>query len=109
MSVKSELASRRRRGDAFEVKVVKDQERFGRRAARLRQAEVWDVMSFEECQDALCTLYGRMSHMYLIVCRIRPSLSTQREQWLVEDARRMRAIPLLAWKDGNWVEYRRLG
>lgn len=91
----------RRKGDAFELAVVKDQERIGRWAAKLRQGggEVVDVISVERCGDGVCTVRGHVSHVYLIQCKVGAWMSPVERERLVMAARAIAATPLLAWKD----------
>ena len=100
--------SRKRKGDTFELDVVKDQERIGRWAAKLRQGggEVVDVVSIERCGDGRCTLRGRVSHVYLIQCKVRgPYLLPIERERLVMDAQGIGATPLVAWKDKG-IQYK---
>ncbi len=97
-----------RSGARFELAVVKDQERIGRWAAKLRQGggEVVDVVSIERCQDGRCTVHNRVSHVYLIQCKVSSPylLPAERERLLI-DAEAIAATPLVAWKDKG-IQYK---
>jgi hypothetical protein len=100
--------SRKRKGDRFELAVVKDQERIGRWSAKLRQGggEVVDVVSIERCQDGQCTVHGHVSHVYLIQCKLSgPYLLPVERERLVMDARGIGATPIVAWKDKG-IQYK---
>ena len=58
-------------GARFELQVVREQERIGRFAAKLRQGggEVVDIVSIEQCHGR-CAVYNRVSHVYLIQCKV---------------------------------------
>ena len=100
--------SRKRKGDRFELAVVKDQERIGRWAAKLRQGggEVVDVVSIEKCQDGRCTAHSHVSHVWMIQCKIGgPWLPPVERERLLMDAQAIGATPLVAWKDKG-IQYK---
>ena len=100
--------SRKRRGDRFELAVVKDQERIGRWAAKLRQGggEVVDIVSVERCQDGRCTVHSHVSHVYFIQCKVGgPYLPPAERERLLMDAEAIGATPLVAWKDKG-IQYK---
>ena len=95
-------------GARFELAVVKDQERIGRWAAKLRQGggEVVDVVSIERCQDGRCTVQATVSHVRLIQCKVGglylPPAERERLQMA---ARAIGAVPLVAWRDKG-IQYK---
>ena len=98
----------KRKGDAFEVKVVADQVRMGRLAYRLRQAQgcVVDVVSVERCQDGHCTVNGpRVTHTYLIQAKAGAKLPAAEREALITEAGKVDGIPVLACPDGVGVRY----
>jgi hypothetical protein len=97
----------RRKGERFELAVVKDQERIGRWAAKLRQGggEVVDVVAIERCRDGVCTLHGGVSHVYLIQAKVGGWMSPTERERLVMGARAIAATPLMAWKDKG-IQYK---
>ena len=101
----------KRKGDAFEVKVVADQVRMGRLAYRLRQAGgcVVDVVSLERCQDAACTVNGsRVGHIRLIQAKFTGKLPAAERAALIAEANRVDGVPVLACPDGAGVRYEAL-
>ena len=101
--------SRKRRGDRFELAVVKDQERIGRWAAKLRQGggEVVDIVSIERCGDGRCTVHSHVSHVYFIQCKLRnPYLLPLELERLMMEAQSVGATPLVAWRDSGEIHYK---
>lgn len=101
-----------RKGARFEVRVVEDQERIGRMAARLRQGggEVVDVVAIEACGDVgfSCTLYRQASHVWMIQCKTDGSMSPLEREQLVQRAKTAGAHPLMAFKNGRVIEYKEI-
>ncbi|KKL19590.1 hypothetical protein LCGC14_2463930 [marine sediment metagenome] len=99
--------SRKRKGDRFELAVVKDQERIGRWAAKLRQGggEVVDIVSIEKCQDGRCTVHSHVSHVFLIQAKVGGYMNPVERERLVMEARAIAATPLMAWKDKG-IQYK---
>ena len=100
--------SRKRKGDRLELQVVRDQERVGRWAAKLRQGggEVVDVVSIERCGDGHCSFHGGISHVWMIQCKAGgPYLLPAERERLVMDAQGIGATPLVAWKDKG-IQYK---
>ena len=100
--------SRKRKGDAFELAVVRDQERIGRWAAKLRQGggEVVDVISIERCGDGHCSFHGHISHVWMIQVKVGgPYLPPAERERLVMDAQGIGATPMVAWKDKG-IQYK---
>ena len=97
----------RRAGDRFELAVVKDQERIGRWAAKLRQGggEVVDIVSIEKCQDGRCTAHSHVSHVFLIQAKVGGYMSPVERERLVMEAQAIAATPLMAWKDKG-IQYK---
>jgi hypothetical protein len=96
----------RRKGDAFEVAVVKDQERFGRWARRLRQGggEVVDIVAIHSYEHA----YSLVPSVFLIQCKVDGYMSPVERERLVMDARAIGATPLLAFKDNSNIGYKEI-
>ena len=96
----------RRRGDAFEVRVVKDQERIGRWAARLRQGggEVVDVVSIE----ARYVHMDFASRVLFIQCKTIGWMSPLEREQLVQRAKVAGALPMMAFKNGRAIEYKEI-
>ncbi|KKK47594.1 hypothetical protein LCGC14_3153640 [marine sediment metagenome] len=94
-------------GARFELAVVKDQERIGRWAAKLRQGggEVVDVISVERCGDGRCTVHGHVSHVRLIQVKVGGWMSPIERERLVMAAKQIGAIPLMAWRDKG-IQYK---
>jgi len=94
-------------GARFELAVVKDQERIGRWAAKLRQGggEVVDVVSIERYQDGRWHGSLHLSRVYLIQCKVGGYMSPIERERLVMDARGIGATPLMAWKSGG-IQYK---
>lgn len=94
-------------GARFELAVVKDQERIGRWAAKLRQGggEVVDVVSIERCQDGRCTVQATVSHVRLIQCKVGGWMSPIEREGLQMAARAIGATPLMAWRDKG-IQYK---
>ena len=104
--------SPRRKGDAFEVKVVKDRQALGRSAHRLRQGQgaVVDVLAVERCEDGYCTVNGsKVTHAFLIQAKAGGKLSTAGRETLIAEADKVGAIPLLAFPENGIVRYEQLG
>ena len=98
----------KRKGDAFEVKVVKDQQALGRLAYRLRQGQgaVVDVISLEACQDGHCTVNGRhVAHVRLIQAKSGGKLPAAEREALITEADKVDGIPVLACPAGRGVRY----
>ena len=111
----------RRKGDAFEVAVLKDLETMGRYCARLRQGggECADLVVLEKCQDATenksCSLGLGVHHVYLIQCkagkvgkRAEPLMSPAEREALRAKAEKWNAVPLLAYKRDGEIAYKRV-
>ncbi len=83
-------------GARFELAVVKDQERIGRWAAKLRQGggEVVDVIAI-----------SALSHIWLIQCKVNGYMTPIERERLVMDAQGIGATPLMAWKDKG-IQYK---
>jgi len=95
-------------GARFELAVVKDQERIGRWAAKLRQGggEVVDIVSIEHCGDGHCSFHGAISHVWLIQVKVGgPYLPPAERERLVMDAQGIGATPIVAWKDKG-IQYK---
>jgi len=95
-------------GARFELAVVKDQERIGRSAWKLRQGggTVVDILSAERCGSAHCSFHGHISHVWMIQCKVSgPYLLPAERERLVMDAQGIGATPLVAWKDGG-IQYK---
>jgi len=105
--VKGGNGSRKRKGDRFELAVVKDQERIGRWAAKLRQGggEVVDIVSIEKCQDGRCTAHSHVSHVWLIQAKVGGYMNPVERERLVMEAQAISATPLMAWKDKG-IQYK---
>ena len=104
--------SPRRKGDAFEVRVVKDQQSLGRSAYRLRQGGgvVVDVIAVERCRDTSCTINGpKVTHTFLIQAKASSKLPAGEREALIAEADKVGAIPLLAWPENGTVHYEQLG
>ena len=103
-------SSPRRKGDAFEVKVVADQVRMGRLAFRVRQGQgcVVDVVAIEHCQDGHCTVNG-VTHTFLIQAKSTGKLPAAERETLIAEADEVGGIPLLAWPENGIVRYEQLG
>lgn len=101
----------KRKGDAFEVKVVKDQQSLGRSAYRLRQGQgaIVDVVSLEACPDGRCTVNGdRVGHIRLIQAKSAGRLPAKERAALIAEANKVDGIPVLACPDGRGVRYEAL-
>ncbi|MEE9149955.1 MAG: hypothetical protein V3U27_21465 [Candidatus Tectomicrobia bacterium] len=95
-------------GARFELAVVKDQERIGRWAAKLRQGggEVVDIVSIERCPSGRCRGFRCVSHIYFIQCKLRnPYLPPLELERLQMDAQAIGATPLVAWRDKG-IQYK---
>ncbi|KKL23814.1 hypothetical protein LCGC14_2421620 [marine sediment metagenome] len=105
--VKGGNGSRKRKGDRFELAVVKDQERIGRWAAKLRQGggEVVDIIAVERCGDGMCTLHSHVSHVFLIQAKVGGYMNPVERERLVMEAQAIAATPLMAWKDKG-IQYK---
>ena len=104
--------SPRRKGDAFEVKVVKDQQSLGHSAYRVRQGQgaVVDVLAVEHCQDGQCTVNGsRVAHLYMIQAKVTGKLPATEREALIAEADKVGGIPLLAWPENGIIRYEQLG
>lgn len=104
-------SSPRRKGDAFEVKVVKHQQALGRSAYRVRQGQGVgvDVLAVEQCQDGPCSLYAdRVAHVYLIQSKAGGKLPAAERETLIAEAAKVGGIPLLAWPENGVVRYEQL-
>ncbi len=100
--------SRKRKGDRFELEVVREQERIGRSAWKVRQGggTVVDIVSAERCGDGQCSFHGHISHVWLIQCKVGgPYLPPAERERLVMDAQGIGATPLVAWKDKG-IQYK---
>ena len=103
----------RRRGDAFEVAVLKDQEKMGRYCARLRQGG-------GECVDLLSLspyLVRGTYYVYLVQCkagklgkRADPLnlMSPAEREALTAEAVKWNAVPLLAYKRDGVIQYKQV-
>ena len=102
----------RRKGDAFELAVLKDQEARGRYCVRLRQGggQVVDLLSLEPCRDATenksCSLGFAVFHVFAIQVKARKVgkradplnlMSPAERAALKAEAKRRNAVPVLAW------------
>ena len=95
----------RRKGDAFEVKVVADQERMGRVAFRARQGggEIVDVAVMEAFNPGQPYLRG--SRTWLIQCRVGGHMTALEREQLIERARVAGAEPQMAFPNKRTIEY----
>ena len=104
--------SPRRKGDAFELAVLKDQEARGRYCVRLRQGggQVVDLLSLEPCGDAFCSLGRGVYHIFLIQVKARKVGKRAQPNNLMSPAERValkaeaanwKALPVLAWRGGD--------
>ena len=102
----------RRKGDAFELAVLKDQEARGRYCARLRQGggQGGDLLSLEPCGDAHCTWGRGVYHLYFIQVKARKVgkradpinlMRPVERQALIAEAGRRNAVPVLAWRGSD--------
>lgn len=89
-------AQRRRKGANFEAAVVRDQERIGRWAARLRSGggEIVDVIALE-----------RGGPVYFIQCKVGGYMLPSEREALIECAVEVGAIPLKAFRLGRTIHY----
>ena len=89
----------RRKGDQFERSVCADQERIGRVAFRVRQGggEPVDVVALEP---------GRM---FFIQCKSgKPYMLPAEREAFVLKARLVDAVPLMAFREGREIRYRKV-
>ena len=113
--------SPRRKGSAFEVAVKKDQEALGRYCKRLPQGggEPVDLVSLEPCQDATenksCSLGRGVHHLFMVQCKARRVgkradplnlLSSAEREALIAEAKKWKAVPLVAFKRDGEIHYR---
>ena len=100
-----------RKGNRFEVKVVKDQQALGRSAYCLRQGQgaAADVLAVERCEDSHCTVNGpKVTHTFLIQAKVTGKLPAAEREALMAEADKAGGIPLLAWPENGAVRYEQL-
>ena len=97
----------RRNGATFERAVCVDQERIGRVAFRVRQGggEPVDIVSLDRFYDG----HMASSVVWFIQCkRGGPYIPPAEREAFILKAKAAGAAPLVAWRDGKRIEYKRL-
>lgn len=100
-------ASPRLKGDRFEVDVVKDLERHGWDAVRLRQGggENIDVLAVQKCANGYADHLSRMPHVRFIQCRLRGRMLKAEKEALKLRAQNVNAEAYLAYKRDGEIVY----
>ncbi len=99
------------KGDSFEVAVVKELERTGWEAMRVRQAggETVDIVAVQSCQNGYADHHWNQPHVRYVQCKVNKGQMTKAEmEALYLRARNVNATALLAYRDGKQIVYKEL-
>ncbi len=103
-------AGPRLKGDKFEVECVKDLERHGWEAMRLRQGggESVDIVAVQACKNGYADHHWNQPHVRYVQCRLRGTMLKAEKEALYLRAQNVNAHAYLAYKRDGEIVYEEL-